>query len=115
MSIYHQAILFYNNKSGQSDSDRQIKTIEEHFKKERIALKIVDIPEFSGDIPTIINQGIKDAVDLFIAAGGDGTVALVGNSLVGTGTPLGILPIGTGNLLAKELNIPRQIEDARYA
>jgi diacylglycerol kinase (ATP) len=112
MSIYHQAILFYNKKSGQSDSDRQIKTIEEHFKKEGIAIKIVDIPGFSGDIPTIINQGIKDGVDLFIAAGGDGTVALVGNSLVGTGTPLGILPIGTGNLLAKELKIPHQFGEA---
>jgi diacylglycerol kinase (ATP) len=112
MINYQKVVLFYNKKSGQSDTDHQTRIIEKHFKEENISLKIVDITEFSDNIETTIQNEIEKNADLFIAAGGDGTVALVGNHLVGTEIPLGILPLGTGNLLAKELSIPRKIEDA---
>lgn len=41
-----------------------------------------------------------------VAVGGDGTVNLVGKLLAGTNTPLGIIPFGSGNGLAKDLKIP---------
>jgi diacylglycerol kinase (ATP) len=44
-----------------------------------------------------------DKYDVFVAAGGDGTVHTVANQLVGTGKLLGVLPIGSGNGFAREL------------
>lgn len=46
------------------------------------------------------------------AVGGDGTVNILGSLLIGTGTPLGIVPLGSGNGLSKDLNIPQDTEDA---
>jgi len=46
-----------------------------------------------------------DGADLVVAVGGDGTVRGCAEGLAGTGTPLGIVPHGTANLLAKTLGI----------
>ncbi len=51
-------------------------------------------------------EAIEAGVDLVIAAGGDGTVRSVAGTLRGTGVPLGLVPIGTGNLFARNLDIP---------
>ena len=46
------------------------------------------------------------------AVGGDGTVSMVGALLIGSKVALGIIPLGSGNGLSKDLNIPQDIEDA---
>lgn len=50
--------------------------------------------------------------DLVIVCGGDGTVREVCAELAGTGIPVGIVPAGTGNLLARNLDIPLYIRAA---
>jgi diacylglycerol kinase (ATP) len=51
-------------------------------------------------------EGVEAGVDAVVAVGGDGTVLQIASSLVGTQTPLAIIPAGTGNLLAGNLGIP---------
>ncbi len=50
--------------------------------------------------------------DLVLVCGGDGTVREVCAELAGTGIPIGIIPAGTGNLLARNLGIPLYIRSA---
>jgi diacylglycerol kinase (ATP) len=55
---------------------------------------------------------VEAAVDLVITAGGDGTVRIVADGLANSGIPMGVVPAGTGNLLAHSLDLPMKEPDA---
>ena len=48
------------------------------------------------------------AYDAIVAAGGDGTIRQIAAAVAGSGVPIGIIPIGTGNVLAHEIAMPRR-------
>ena len=51
-------------------------------------------------------------LDVVVAGGGDGTLSCAAGHLAGTGRPLGLLPLGTLNHLARDAGIPANIEEA---
>lgn len=63
------------------------------------------------DLAKIIREAAK-TVDLVVLGGGDGTLSSAAPALIKTGLPLGILPLGTANDLARTLGIPADIASA---
>ena len=57
-------------------------------------------------------SAVSAGVDLVVACGGDGTVTACAEGVTGTGIPLAIIPMGTGNLLARNLGLPMGRDEA---
>ena len=55
---------------------------------------------------SMARAAVAAGADLVVAAGGDGTVRVVCSEMAGTGIPVGVVPAGTGNLLARNLGLP---------
>ncbi|MGI6368771.1 MAG: diacylglycerol/lipid kinase family protein [Anaerolineae bacterium] len=64
------------------------------------------------DLAAWVASRLWDGADLFVAAGGDGTVRSVAGALLGSGVPLGIIPMGTANILAHDLRLPLRLGPA---
>jgi YegS/Rv2252/BmrU family lipid kinase len=58
------------------------------------------------------NSAVSAGVDLVLACGGDGTVTACAEGVTGTGVPLAIIPMGTGNLLARNIGLPMGHDEA---
>jgi YegS/Rv2252/BmrU family lipid kinase len=73
-----------------------------------------ELRETRPDVPAteLARQAVRDGVDLVLVCGGDGTVMEAAAGLVGERAALGIVPAGTGNLFALNLEIPTAIPDA---
>jgi len=70
--------------------------------------------ETAADDPgrAMTQQAVAEDVDLVIGAGGDGTIRYVADGLAHTGIPMGLVPAGTGNLLARNLGPPLEEVEA---
>ena len=63
-------------------------------------------------VPKQVKRALSDGVELLLVWGGDGTMQRAADAMAGSETPLAILPAGTANLLATNLGIPQDIEQA---
>ncbi len=69
------------------------------------------IPDGEAQMAEAIRRGVANGIEWFVIAGGDGTLAMAANELVGTRAVLAVLPAGTGNTFAWAMNLPRRDAD----
>ncbi|MEO8609264.1 MAG: diacylglycerol kinase family protein [Chloroflexota bacterium] len=112
-----KVFVIFNPKAGNAaDADLVRDALAKHFPQPQWAAEIYETTgKEDEDIPAICRTACKKGAAMVISAGGDGTLVGVANGLVNGPTPLGILPLGTGNDLARILGIPLKLEDALAA
>lgn len=75
----------------------------------------IDLIQERFDTPHEVSDDIirrREEIDCVIVCGGDGTINAAARGLMETGLPLGILPMGTANDLARTLNLPLDLKAA---
>jgi diacylglycerol kinase family enzyme len=83
--------------------------LAEHFERAGHDAFIDADPDTSFD--DRIKRAIESDADVIVGAGGDGTVTGLASAMVDSGKPLAMLPLGTANLLARDLKIPLDISE----
>ncbi|HEY3298427.1 MAG TPA: diacylglycerol kinase family protein [Armatimonadota bacterium] len=68
--------------------------------------------EKEGDGSILAREAANRGYDTVVAVGGDGTVNEIINGLAGTGVKLGLIPVGSVNVLAKDMGIPLDLRKA---
>ena len=109
-----KVFVVFNPKAGKEDQADEVRTaLASHFTPPRWTSEIYETTgKENEDIAAICRAACARGASLVISAGGDGTLAGVGNGLVNSPVPLGILPLGTGNALARALLIPLKLDEA---
>ncbi len=101
----YKTLLIYNPTAGPWDMTRTLRRLAEYMHRCDWAMEVVQT-EHPGDATHYARRAVEDGSDIVLVAGGDGTINEAANGLVGTSTALGIIPAGTGNILAHQLHMP---------
>jgi diacylglycerol kinase (ATP) len=104
-------LLVYNPMAGQDDNGASRQKIEDRLKGMNW---ILEVYETTGEevLPEVVRERVEKNVDLVVVVGGDGTVSGVASGIVNTKIPLAIIAGGSGNVVAQELKIPLNVDDA---
>lgn len=100
-----------NAASGTGDSEAAAGQLEEILAKAGRQARIT-LARSGPELRAAAERAVKEGCATLVAGGGDGTVNTCATVLMGTRTPLGVLPLGTLNHFAKDLGIPLELEDA---
>lgn len=106
-----QIAFIVNPKSGTHGKAHILNCIDECIDKDKYGVEII-YTQYSGHAVEIAAQKAQDNAYAVVAVGGDGTVNEIARSLVHTQTALGIIPCGSGNGLARHLQIPMDPQGA---
>jgi YegS/Rv2252/BmrU family lipid kinase len=106
-----KAFIVLNPVAGRAKVEEARQALARHFDPAKWQ---VNIHETKADEPIsdLLRAKIDEGVDMIVAAGGDGTVSAVVDGLANNKVPVGILPLGTTNVVAQELGIPLKIDKA---
>ena len=100
-----RAFVVMNPAAGKGDGVSVREQIEDALDKAQWAYDVHETSE-NEDLASLVKQKLPEGPDVVIASGGDGTVCWAAGGLVNSDIPLGLVPSGTANGLARELGIP---------
>ena len=106
-----EPIILIANPAAKRSSRKKIERAVELL---RSAGREVDLylTEKGGDAEEWARNAAQGGTSFLLVAGGDGTFNEVMNGIAGTGTKMAILPMGTTNVLARELGVPEDVDGA---
>jgi len=90
-----------------------LEDIIEVFSRERISITIKTTAR-TGDGTRLTQESVRQGYSHIIACGGDGTINEVVNGIVDTNVVMGIIPLGTENILAKSMDVPLDTKQAFF-
>ncbi|MGB9596695.1 MAG: diacylglycerol/lipid kinase family protein [Candidatus Poribacteria bacterium] len=99
-----------NPLAGHGNYKYVIHSIESVFSTSNFNYNIT-ILKYKGEASLIAKESASN-YDAVVAVGGDGTINEVLNGIVGTDAILGIIPVGTGNGIAREFGLPLKVKEA---
>lgn len=100
-----KSLIVYNPIAGPRDVWRELKQVRKTLRGLGWSVEI-ETTRQPGDATVLAHQAAQAGLDVVWVAGGDGTLSEGVNGLVGTETALGVLPVGTGNVWARQLRLP---------
>ena len=104
-SQFKKPLFIYNPAAGTGDPEKLRQAFKQACVRYGWQAKIHETRE-DEDLAPVVQGNLEKGCDVVIAAGGDGTVSAIASALVNANVPLGILPTGTGNILAWQLDLP---------
>lgn len=111
MSKEKRAFAVINPATGQGT----VRSLEHRLQKKArrlgidLQVRVTERPDHATDIA---RECCENEIDIIIAVGGDGTVSEVVTGAIGSDIVVGIVPIGSTNMIAKDLGIPRRLSAA---
>jgi diacylglycerol kinase (ATP) len=100
-----RGLLIYNPTAGQRDRRAQMSALID--RQRRAGLELVNTPTTgTGDATEIVRSFLSRGLDMVVVCGGDGTISEAAWGLEGSDVPIAVLPAGTSNVLAREMQIP---------
>ena len=104
-------VVLLNSTAGVIRRANLQRQIQELFAGHHLEVEIRE-PTTAAEMAAFSRAAIEARADALVAAGGDGTVSAVASVLAGGSIPIGVLPIGTLNHFAKDLQIPLDLASA---
>jgi diacylglycerol kinase (ATP) len=104
-------IVLISNPAAKKTTDDKIKTACHILEAGGYEVEHISTGQ-RGDAEAFAREAVKKSPFMIIAAGGDGTINEVINGIAGSEIPLAFMPLGTVNVLAKELTVPEDVEGA---
>lgn len=103
--------IIINASSGADDKKDAVESLKKLFDDHGLDARI-SLARSGAEIIELTKKAIADDRDPIVAGGGDGTINAVASQLIDTDHTLGVLPLGTLNHFAKDLEIPTTLEES---